>query len=222
MSAPVRWQWLGRCAYDEALAIQEARWCARRAGGSDVCLAVEHPPTVTLGKRATSAELRVDTAELDARGVACVQVERGGYATYHGPGQLVLYPIVALTPRGFGVGSFVATLETIMLEIAAAFGVRATRNPRGRGIWTARGKLGAVGIRVRDGISTHGLALNVSDDVTGFDLITPCGMRDVAVTTLAAEGAAVSLADVLPVARTIACARLAAPAAAEYAMEASA
>src|SRR6185369_6029368 len=187
MSAPVRWHWLGRCAYDEALAMQETCWRARRERGPDVCLAVEHPPTVTLGKRATPAELRVDPAELAARGITCAPIERGGYATYHGPGQLVLYPIVALAPRGFGVGSFVATLETIMLEIAAAFGVRATRDDRGRGVWTPRGKLGAVGIRVRDGVSMHGLALNVAADVTGFDLITPCGMPGLAITSLAAD-----------------------------------
>jgi lipoyl(octanoyl) transferase len=204
MTAPVAWQWLGRRAYDEALAIQEACWRTRRSGGPDVCLAVEHPPTVTLGKRATAADLRADAADLAARDVACVRVERGGHATYHGPGQLVLYPIVALAPRGFGVAAFVATLEAIMLEIAAACGVRAARDPRGHGVWTPRGKLGAVGIRVREGVSTHGVALNVDAALDGFDLITPCGMPGVGVTSLAVEGADVTVADVLPVAETIA------------------
>lgn len=205
MSAPVAWQWLGRCAYDDALARQEACWRRRRDGGPDVCLAVEHPPTVTLGKRATVAELRVAASELAARGIPCVPIERGGYATYHGPGQLVLYPIVALAPRGFGVADFVATLEAIMIEVARTCGVGAHRDPRGRGVWTDRGKLGAVGIRVRDGISSHGLALNVTTDLAAYDLITPCGVAGLPSTSLAAEGATVSVEDVLSAAEAIAC-----------------
>jgi lipoate-protein ligase B len=89
------------------------------------------------------------------------RTERGGRATYHAPGQLVLYPIVSLAARGIGVERFVWTLEELMLEIPAAAGVHARRDSRGRGIWTERGKLGAVGIRVRDGVTLHGLALNV-------------------------------------------------------------
>lgn len=208
MSAPVAWQWLGRCAYDDALARQEACWRRRREGGPDVCLAVEHPPTVTLGKRATVAELRVTESELAGRGVPCVAVERGGYATYHGPGQLVLYPIVALAPRGFGIADFVATLEAIMIEVAWSCGIRAHRDPRGHGVWTSRGKLGAVGIRVRNGISTHGLALNVTTDLAAYEVITPCGLAGVPLTSLAAEGATESIADLLPAAEASACHRL--------------
>jgi lipoate-protein ligase B len=209
MRAPVAWKWLGRRAYDDALAQQTAAWDARRAGGADVCLALEHPPTVTLGKRSSAADLRVPESLLAARGIPCVRVERGGYATYHGPGQLVLYPVVALAPRGFGVGAFVATLEQIMIDLAAVFGVAARRDARGRGVWTARGKLGAVGIRVRDGISTHGLALNVDLDVRDFEVIAPCGMPGLAVTSLRCEGAAASLHDVAAAAEAIACRHLA-------------
>jgi lipoate-protein ligase B len=118
----------------------------------------------------------------------------------------VLYPIVALAERGLGVERFVWMLEEIMLEIAAATGVHAHRDDRGRGVWTARGKLGAVGIRVRDGVSLHGLALNVSLDLAGFDLIAPCGTRGLAVTSLVAEGAPVGVLEVLPAAER-ACAR---------------
>ncbi|HEY2388938.1 MAG TPA: lipoyl(octanoyl) transferase LipB [Candidatus Binatia bacterium] len=210
MREPVAWKWLGRRVYDDALAQQTAAWETRRAGGSDVCLALEHPPTVTLGKRAGAADLRVSEDLLAARGIACARVERGGFATYHGPGQLVLYPIVALAPRGFGVGTFVAALEAIMIDLAAVFGVAARRDPRGRGVWTERGKLGAVGIRVRDGISTHGLALNVDVDLQAFDVIAPCGMPGVAVTSLRREGTAAALPQVATAAQAIACRHLAA------------
>jgi len=215
MRAPVAWKWLGRRVYDDALAQQTAAWETRRAGGPDVCLALEHPPTVTLGKRAGAGDLRVSREILLARGVACARVERGGFATYHGPGQLVLYPIVALAPRGFGVGMFVAALESIMIDLAGAFGVVARRDPRGRGVWTEHGKLGAVGIRVRDGVSTHGLALNVDVDLAAFDVITPCGMPGVAATSLMREGASASLHEVAAAAQAIACRHLAAPPAAE-------
>jgi lipoate-protein ligase B len=206
MSAPIAWRWLGRRAYESALAVQVACWRARCAGGSDACLAVEHPPTITLGKRATRAELRVSEASLARRGIACVATERGGWATYHGPGQLVLYPILALATRGFGVASFVWTLEQIMIELAADRGVVARRDQRGHGVWTDRGKLGAVGIRVRDGVSLHGLALNVTTDLDAFDLIRPCGVAGSPVTSLAAERARnATIAGVLPAAEAIAC-----------------
>jgi lipoate-protein ligase B len=216
MRAPVAWKWLGRRVYDDALAQQTAAWETRRAGGPDVCLALEHPPTVTLGKRAGTGDLQVPEEILAARGIACARVERGGFATYHGPGQLVLYPIVALAPRGFGVGTFVAALEAIMIDLAGAFGVVARRDPRGRGIWTDRGKLGAVGIRVRDGVSTHGLALNVDVDLGPFEMIAPCGMPGVGVTSLAREGACASLGDVAVAAQAIACRHLASAAHGEH------
>ncbi len=211
MSAPIVWRWLGRRAYEPALAQQEVCWRARRAGGPDTCLAVEHPATITLGKRATHAELRVSAAALATRGIPCVDIERGGHATYHGPGQLVLYPIVALAARGFGVASFVWTLEQIMIELAARFGVVARRDARGHGVWTDRGKLGAVGIRVRDGVSLHGLAVNVTTDLAGFELIAPCGVAGLPITSLHVEGAAeVSVARVLAATEEIACRLLAA------------
>lgn len=216
MRVPVAWKWLGHRAYDDALAQQAVAWHARRAGGPDVCLALEHPPTITLGKRATAADLRVPEAMLGAQGIPCIRVERGGHATYHGRGQLVLYPIVALSPRGFGVGAFVATLEAIMIEIAAAFGVAARRDARGHGVWTARGKLGAVGIRVREGISMHGLALNVTTDVSAFELIAPCGVAGLPVTTLRMEGADASLTEVAAAAEAIACRLLTTPPVGEH------
>lgn len=206
MREPITWKWLGLCAYERALALQEIAWQRRRSGGPDVFLALEHPPTITLGRRATAGDVLVDSHELARRGVAYHATERGGRATYHGPGQLVLYPIVHLRERGLGVRAFVWLLEDVMLAIAATTGVRAERDPRGHGIWTTRGKLGAVGIRVRDDVTLHGLALNVNADLANYDLITPCGMRGLGITSLAAEGATVTMTDVVAVAAHV-CAR---------------
>jgi lipoyl(octanoyl) transferase len=206
MREPILWQWLGLCAYERALALQQAAWNARRSGGPDVCFALEHPPTITLGRRATAADVLVDREPLSRRGVMVHRTERGGRATYHAPGQLVVYPVVHLRERGLGIRTFVSMLEDIMLEIASAVGVAAARDVRGHGIWTARGKLGAVGIRVRDDVSVHGLALNVDLDRSGFDLIAPCGTPGLAITSLAAEGANVTVADVVAIAAR-ACAR---------------
>ncbi len=206
MREPIPWKWLGLRAYDDALALQEAAWRACRATGQEVCLALEHPPTVTLGRRADASDLVWSTKQLRARGVDCRRTERGGRATYHAPGQLVLYPIVSLRGRALGVEHFVWILEDVMLEVAHAVGVDAFRDPRGRGVWTAHGKLGAVGIRVRDGVSLHGLALNVAVDLAGYQCIAPCGVRGLPVTSLRAEGIAVGVGDVLPAAQR-ACAR---------------
>ena len=207
MREPVSWKWLGLCAYEDALAHQEAAWTARRLGGRDVCFALEHPPTITLGRRGTAADVVASDDELAARGVGRHAIERGGHATYHAPGQLVLYPIVHLAERGFGVRTFVWCLEEIMLGICDAVGVRATRDARGHGVWTARGKLGAIGIRVRDGVSTHGLALNVDLDLAGYDLIAPCGVRGLPVTSLRAEGTDIDMQTLVPIAKA-ACRRM--------------
>jgi lipoate-protein ligase B len=201
MREPVSWKWLGLCAYDRALAEQDAAWRARRAGGQDVCLVLEHPPTITLGRRGTAHDVLATPRELAARGVTCHHIERGGQATYHAPGQLVVYPIVRLGDRGLGVRGFVDCLEDVMLAIAGAVGVEARRDPRGRGVWTARGKLGAVGIRVRDDVTTHGFALNVDIDLAGYGLIAPCGTRGLPITSLRAEGAVTSVAELRAVAR---------------------
>lgn len=200
MREPVTWDWLGLCTYDDALARQERAWQSCCDGGPEVCFALEHPATITFGRRATPEDVLITTSDLRARGVACRDSERGGRATYHAPGQLVLYPIVHLERRGWGVARFVALLEEVMVEIAAVAGIVARRDPRGHGVWTKNGKLGSLGIRVRNGVSLHGLALNVDVDLSGFDLIAPCGMKDVRMTSLRTEGARVTLSGLLSVA----------------------
>lgn len=199
MQEPIAWYHLGLCSYDDGLQAQERHWRARCDGGPNVGLVLEHPPTVTVGRRGTAQDLRVSRATLTEHGIACIATDRGGQATYHGPGQLVLYPIVDLHALGITVPCFVWTLEETMLRVAAHFGVEATRDSRGRGVWTPRGKLGAVGIRVRRHITTHGLALNVDPDLHPFRLIVPCGLPDAPVTSLTREcGQALPTAAVLP------------------------
>jgi len=189
MREPLVWRELGLCAYEHALEMQGACWEARRSGGPETCLVLEHPPTITLGRRTDPSDLLARASELAAHGIACVATERGGGPTYHGPGQLVLYPILDLAARGLGVRRFVWLLEEIMIDLAGTVGVAAARDSRGRGVWTATGKLGAVGIRVREGVSMHGLALNVDLDLSPYRLIAPCGVRGLPVTSLTSEGA---------------------------------
>jgi lipoate-protein ligase B len=212
MWEPISWEWLGLCAYERSLAQQEAARERRRRGGPDVVFALEHPPTITLGRGADPHDLRAADADLARRGITCHRIERGGGATYHAPGQLVIYPVLGLAERGFGVRTFVERLEQIMIDVARTAGVVAHRDPRGRGVWTMRGKLGAVGIRVRDGVSTHGLALNVDVDLAGYALITPCGVPGLPITSLRREGARVGVADLLPAAEQACRHHFAAPA----------
>ncbi len=200
MREPITWHWLGLCAYDDARWRQERAWRACRENGSEVCFALEHPATITFGRRVTRDDVQVSAADLRTRGIVCRDTERGGRATYHAPGQLVLYPIVHLARRGWGVARFVTLLEDVMEEIAAVAGIATRRDARGRGVWTEYGKLGSIGIRVRDGVSTHGCALNVEVDLSGFALIAPCGMKDVRMTSLRMEGANANVLDLVPAA----------------------
>jgi lipoate-protein ligase B len=189
MREALTWEYLGLCDYRRALALQESHWRRCRASGAEVCVAGEHPAVVTFGLRTSGAERARAAAAFAGREVACVDTDRGGYTTYHGPGQLVVYPVLDLRARGLGVGRFVALLEDVMIAVAAACGVDAHRDARGRGVWTARGKLGSIGVRVRDGVSTHGFALNVALDLAPFASIVPCGMPGLPMTSIATEGA---------------------------------
>ncbi len=190
---------LGRVPYEEAWALQ-TRLVEARADGSlphEVILMLEHPPVFTLGKRGGRDNLLVPEEQLRRSGIALVQVERGGNITYHGPGQLVLYPIVHLPGLGIGVVDLVDRLEEVMIRTCAGWGVRAERNPLNRGAWVGLKKIGAIGIAVRRGVSFHGMALNVDPDLTPFAWIQPCGLQGVGVTSIAAEAAApVDLAQV--------------------------
>jgi lipoyl(octanoyl) transferase len=158
----------------------------RRRGGAaaDLFLVTEHRPVFTLGRRGSREHLTVTTEFLRNRGIEVLHVERGGDITYHGPGQLVLYPILHLGQNGLGVAGYVDRLEEVMLRLAAACGVQAARDHRNRGVWVGGEKLGSVGIAVRHGVAFHGLALNANPDLTPFSWVNPCGLIGIGVTSL--------------------------------------
>jgi lipoyl(octanoyl) transferase len=175
--------------YRELLALQHGLVDAK-AGGTltnDLLLVLEHHPVFTLGRRGIRSGLLVRDDFLAARGIEVIHVERGGDVTYHGPGQVVAYPIADLKANGWKVAAFVDALEEIMIRTAARWGIRAARNPNNRGVWVAGKKLGSVGIAVRREISFHGLALNVDLDLRPFTWINPCGLAGCRMTSLKEE-----------------------------------
>src|SRR5262245_24869107 len=174
---------LGCVAYAEALAWQEARVAAVAAGQeADQLLLLEHPPVYTLGRGADAADLRGAPERL---GVPMYRVGRGGGATFHGPGQLVAYPIVRLRGAGRDVHGYVRTLEAALIATCARFGIRAAAPGGQTGVWVGERKIGAIGIGVRRGVAYHGVALNVSTDLSFFAHIVPCRMSGMAVTSFA-------------------------------------
>jgi lipoyl(octanoyl) transferase len=190
---PITASWLGRMDYRDALALQK-RLAGERADDAigDQLLLVEHPAVLTLGRMSDPAHIRADPATLAMRGIDAVQVERGGEVTYHGPGQLVAYPIIALASRGLLVRPLVRALEAALVATCAAHGVAAGRRDGYPGCWcdpdgSAPRKIGALGLRIERGVSYHGIALNVAVDLADFELIDPCGMPDVRSTSIAAE-----------------------------------
>ena len=182
---------LGLRDYPAVHALQVAMVADRRTGtlANDVFLCVEHPPIFTLGRRGNREHLGVGESFLRERQIAVVPIERGGEITYHGPGQLVLYPIIDLRQARLSVSDYVHLLEELMLHLAADFGVLASRDTRNHGIWVDNNKLGSIGIAIRHGIAFHGMALNVDLDLEPFSWINPCGLRDVGMTSLLREGA---------------------------------
>lgn len=184
---------LGVMRYADALEHQRQLVEERRAGRvSDLLLLVQHPHVVTLGvgARHSLSNLRVSPSVLRDMGVEFYEAPRGGDITYHGPGQLVGYPILDLRPDRCDVHRYVRDLETVLMRTALAFGVKATRVPGLTGVWAGRDKLAAIGVRLSRWVTSHGFALNVETDLTYFDLIRPCGIEERGVTSLAqlAEG----------------------------------
>jgi lipoate-protein ligase B len=190
---PIVARWLGRLDYREAHTLQR-RLAAERADGriGDQLLLLEHPPVLTLGRNADPAHVLATPDQLRTRGIEVIQVERGGEVTYHGPGQLVAYPIIALSHRGLMIRPFVRALEAALVATCAAHGVAAARRDGHPGCWCDPDgddprKIGALGLRVERGVTYHGIALNVTVDLAAFDLIDPCGMPGVRSTSIAAE-----------------------------------
>ncbi|MFN2614708.1 MAG: lipoyl(octanoyl) transferase LipB [Actinomycetota bacterium] len=193
----LRAAWLGRIAYEPAFELQQVL-AAKRALDEvpDSLLLLEHDHVYTLGRRATDAEVLLDDDALRARGVDVVHSDRGGLATYHGPGQLVGYPIVSLGPAP-DMPAYVASLERALIATLADFGIGATTLAGHRGVWVENDKIGAIGVHVSRGVTTHGFALNVSCDLSMFGGIVPCGILDKGVASIASlTGTAPDLADV--------------------------
>lgn len=180
---PLQLRELGCVSYPEALALQEELLAANAAGeGGDQLLLLEHPPVYTLGRGADAADLRGAPERL---GVPVYRVGRGGGATYHGPGQLIAYPIVRLRAAGRDVHRYVRGLEGALIATCARFGVTASAPVGQTGVWVDGRKIGSIGIGVRRGIAYHGIALNVSTDLSFFAHIVPCRTSGLAVTSLA-------------------------------------
>jgi len=150
----------------------------------DIFLCLEHPPVFTLGRRGGRENLTVSEGVLKKYGIPVIQVERGGNITFHGPGQLIVYPIVDLHASKLTVVDFVEKLEEVMIRTAAEWRIGAERNPANRGVWVGPKKIGSIGIAVRRGVSFHGLALNVNTDLEPFTWINPCGLEGVLVTSM--------------------------------------
>lgn len=175
--------------YQQARSLQQRLVDLKRQSRNtaDFIILLEHPPVFTLGRNAGRDNLKVSEAFLASKEIPLVRVERGGDITYHGPGQLVGYPIVDLTGAGISVADYVQGLEEVMILTVAEWGIGAKRSPVNRGIWSGDRKLGSIGIAVRRGISFHGFALNVNTDLKPFGWINPCGLPQFDVTSMAKE-----------------------------------
>ncbi|TME74581.1 MAG: lipoyl(octanoyl) transferase LipB [Chloroflexi bacterium] len=178
---------LGLVPYPEAWALQNRLADARRAGlAPDTLILLEHPHTYTIGRSGTRDHVFLTESELAARGITCLDVDRGGDVTYHGPGQLVGYPIFDLGPQP-DVGRYLRNLEDCLIETLADFGIAAGRLSGYTGVWIGDRKIAAIGVKVSQGVTTHGFALNVSTDLSLFTHILPCGIPDKGVTSMALE-----------------------------------
>jgi lipoyl(octanoyl) transferase len=190
---------LGLTDYAAAYALQLDLVEKRRNGeaAGDIFLVTEHPSTFTLGRRGGRENLMVSEEFLREKNIPLVHIERGGDITFHGRGQLVIYPILHLREAGLSVSDYVCRLEEVMIRLAAPCGVHGARDPRNHGVWVGQKKLGSIGIAIRHGVSFHGLALNVCLDLEPFSWVNPCGLAGVSMTTISREcGRDVALAEV--------------------------
>ncbi len=198
----LRNRWLGRVTYEEAWDLQRAIWEGRTTGRTDddYLLLLEHPHTYTVGRNGDGSNLKISEEALKSIGATILDVDRGGDITYHGPGQLVGYPIVAI-PRvddGFDVVGHVRRIERVLIAVLANLGVEAWTESGFTGVWTHRGKVAAIGIRVSQGVSMHGFAINVDPQMEYFTNIVPCGISDKPVTSLTELlGRSVSIEEVI-------------------------
>ena len=192
---------LGRVEYAAAIALQR-RVHARVVAGEmpSTLLLLEHPHVYTLGRRGSDMDILIGPERLEALGIEVAHVDRGGEVTYHGPGQLVGYPIVNLREWGGGPLRYVRALESMLIATLAELGIIAESEDRPTGVWIVNTKVAAIGVRVSRGVTTHGFALNVDPDLSYFDHIVPCGDPDAPVTSVGAQGKkGVDVATVVPI-----------------------
>ena len=195
----LRARWLGRVTYPDGLRLQDGMVRERRRDRvPDTLLMVEHPPVITLGRGARPEHVLLAPADLAARGIEVHEAGRGGAVTFHGPGQLVGYPILALRGQRRDAHRYLRDLEEALILVAARLGIRASRSRAGTGVWVDGRKLAAIGVRISSGwITSHGFALNVATDLSGFHAIVPCGLTHAGVTSLAEiTGRTIALEDV--------------------------
>jgi lipoyl(octanoyl) transferase len=179
----------GRRGYGEMLEIQRSVARARISGDvpQDVLLLVEHLPVVTLGRSSKDAHLLNDAESLARHGVELFEVERGGDVTFHGPGQLVGYPIIDLKRHKQDLHWYLRQVEEVLIRALAQFEIEAGREPKYTGVWTRGRKIASIGVHARDWVTWHGFALNVTTELSYFDLIVPCGIPDVRMTSVERE-----------------------------------
>lgn len=190
---------LGRMPYETALAVQRQLVEARKAGTvGDLLLLVEHPPVLTLGVRGDGGRSHIlaPEAELARRGIQVFETGRGGDITYHGPGQIVGYPILDLNPDRRDVHRYVRDIEEVLIRVAADCGLTAGRIAGLTGVWVGDQKIAAIGVRIQRWVTSHGFALNHSTDLSAFQLIVPCGIADRGVGSLSSLGCTLSRAEV--------------------------
>lgn len=180
---------MGIVKYSNALKLQEELVKKRQMRIiPDILLSLQHPPTYTLGKRRTDHNLLVSQTDLENMGAELHYTERGGDVTFHGPHQAILYPIISLRESGLGARRYVENLEDTMIKLASVYGIQAQRGMKGEtGVWVSNRKIGAIGVRISSGITSHGLAFNIDPDLTFFSHIVPCGIIDKEVTSLRKE-----------------------------------
>jgi lipoate-protein ligase B len=179
---------LGRRRYGDVLDLQRRMAVERIAGDRpDTLLFVEHEPVVTLGRSTKEAHLLADPRLLAARGVELFEIERGGDVTFHGPGQLVGYPIIDLTQHRQDLHWYLRQLERVLIDALSGFGIAGSRVDKYTGVWVQDRKIASIGVHARSWVTWHGFALNVTTDLSYFDLIVPCGIPDVRMTSVERE-----------------------------------
>lgn len=192
------WSYLGKRPYQETWNLQEeTRAKIHSTGEGDILFVVQHPPTLSLGRGEKGGNVLFPHDELQKRGFDVVETNRGGKVTYHGPGQLVAYPVINIKRFKMGVKNFVAALEETMIRCLGKVGIAAERREKFIGAWVDGKKIGSIGVHIRKQISIHGLAMNVETNLDHFNVITACGIDGVTLTSIQQEGVQMNVEQIL-------------------------